>query len=130
MPPSALLQKWQTNDLFEAIQIGGLDPREFELKNNAAEAQVNHKWSRSFFTIGGDARLYRGRCIVGDGIDWPYEHGWQALMTRFSRWVRDVKNDLDTPDLWAELRREADLLRGAPTEAGDNTPFTRRNKKR
>jgi len=46
-------------------------------------------------------------------------------MTRCSGWVSEVKNDLDTPDLWAELWRQADLLRGAYTEAGDNTPFTR-----
>jgi hypothetical protein len=130
MPPSALLQKWQTNDLFEAIQIGGLDPRAFEMENSGAETQVKHKWSRSFFIIGGDAGDYRGHSVVGDGVEWPYEvYSWHSLMTRFSRWVSEVKTDLDTPDLWAELRSETDLLRSAHTGAGDNTPFTRQEQK-
>jgi hypothetical protein len=125
MPPSPLLQKWQRNKLFEAIRTGELDPREFELENSA-EARVKHKWSRSFFMIRRDASLYyAGRYVVGDGLDSPYDpSSWQHLMTRFSRWISEVKDDLDTPDLWAELQREADLLRGASTEARDNAPFT------
>jgi len=125
MPPSSpLLHKWQTNELLTAIQTGELDPREFVLEN-IAETQVKHKWSRSFFIIGGNAGHYRGHSVVGDGMEWSYEvYSWQTVMTRFSRWVSEVKNDLETPDLWAELRKEAELLRGAYTEAGDNAPFT------
>jgi hypothetical protein len=75
--------------------------------------------------ISRDAGAYRGQYVVGDGLDWPYKAtSWQPLMTCFSRWVREVKDDLDTPDLWAGLQREASLLRGAYAEAGDNTPFT------
>jgi len=125
-----MLQKWQTNELLKAIQTRELDPREFELENSAeardAEARVKHKWSRSFFMIRRDAGVfYRGRCGVGDEVDLPYEaSSWRFLLTRFSRWVNEVKIDLNTPDLWAELQREADLLRGASTEARDNAPFT------
>jgi hypothetical protein len=28
------LQKWQANQLFDAIQVAGLDPREFNFQNN------------------------------------------------------------------------------------------------
>ncbi|MBA2554459.1 MAG: hypothetical protein H0V10_12390, partial [Geodermatophilaceae bacterium] len=39
-------------------------------------------------------------------------------------WAGDVKRDLDTPDLWADLRRRQVLLTSAGYEAIGNTPFT------
>jgi hypothetical protein len=38
-------------------------------------------------------------------------------------WAADVKRDLETPDLWAELQRERETLSRTPDEA-KNTPFT------
>jgi hypothetical protein len=32
--------------------------------------------------------------------------------------------DLDTPDLWAELRNEAELLGANPVRGASNAPFT------
>jgi hypothetical protein len=121
MPPSSpLLQKWQTNQLFEAIQNARLDPREFELENSE-ETRIMHKWSRSSFIIGGDAGGNRGHRVAGDGVEWPYEvYSWQPSMARSSVWVSEVKTDLDTPDLRAEL-----TLRHATIHLSRN-----RNKKR
>jgi hypothetical protein len=59
---------------------------------------------KSGSSLGGDARHYVGRYLVGDGPDWSYEvYSWQALMPRVTRWLEEVKHDLETPDLWAEL---------------------------
>ena len=125
MPSSSKLQKWKKNQILKAIQGVGLDPREFELEDGDAEVRVKHKWSTSYFIIRGDAGHYVGHYVVGDASDWPYEaYSWQALMTRISAWLNEVKLDLDTPDLWAELRGEAELLGGAVGEANENTPFT------
>jgi hypothetical protein len=130
MPPFQQLQKWQNNQIFEAIQGGGLNPKEFEFEDSGAELRLNHKWSKSCFVFGGNAGHYVGRYVVGDGIDWPYEvYSWQTLMTRFSGWVKDVRGDLDTPDLWAELQRDAGLLGGVSGEANENTPFTSEEQK-
>jgi hypothetical protein len=50
--------------------------------------------------------------VVGDGPDWLYEiYSWQALVLRVKRWLEEVKHDLKTPDLWAELKREAERRR-------------------
>src|ERR1700730_7080646 len=120
-----LLQKWQTNRIFEAIQSVGVSPQEFEFEDRGAEVRLKHKWSESCFVFGGNAGHYRGHSVVGDGIDWPYDaYSWQSLMRRFSGWVKDVKNDLDTPDLWAELQRDARLLGSVSGESRENTPFT------
>jgi hypothetical protein len=130
MPRFQQLQKWKTNQIVEAIQGVGLDPREFEFEDVDADVRLKHKWSESYFIFGGDALHYVGRYLVGDGPDWPYDvYSWEALMTRFSRWLREVKLDLDMPDLWAELQDEAKMLGGTPGEANENTPFTREEQK-
>lgn len=125
MPPSPQLQKWKKNQIFEAIQGVGLDPRGFDLDDGDTEIRIKHRGSESYFIIGGDAGLYHGSYLVGDGVPWPYEaYSWQPVMTRISRWLGEVKNDLETPDLWAELQREAELLGNGSNDATENAPFT------
>src|SRR6202162_3116243 len=112
------LQKWQTNQIFEAIQNVGLDPQGFYLENDDAEVSIKHKWSASHFTIVPDSSHYVGRCVVGDGMDWPIDqYTWQSLVRRIGSWLEDVKRDLEMPDLWAELQRDSELLFGPNSDA-------------
>jgi hypothetical protein len=67
--PTPLLQKWQRNDLFEAIQAVGLDPRDFDPADTGTEVQIKHKRSESTFIIGGGPGRYVGRYVVGDDPD-------------------------------------------------------------
>jgi hypothetical protein len=120
-----MLVKYQRNDIFRAIESAGLEPREFDLSDDDAEARIKHRWAESYFIIGGDAGHYAGHYVVGDGVDWPYEvYSWRALMERVSRWLGEVKHDLETPDLWAELRSDTELLVATSDETRENTPFT------
>jgi len=108
-PP--LLQKRHRNDIFEAIQATGLDPRTFNLDDSGTEAETKHRWSTSFFIVSRESSYYVGKYRVGDGVVWPYNPcSWQFLMPRVSAWLGEVKGDLETPDLWAELQREVKLL--------------------
>jgi hypothetical protein len=119
------LQKWQTNGIFETIRSVGLDPREFDLENSQVDARIKHKLSESYFFVGGDAGHYVGRSVVGDGVDRQFdEFSWQPLIARVRRWFEEVKRDLATPDLWAELQRETELLRGHSDDSTENTLFT------
>ena len=129
--PPPLLEKRHRNDIVEAIQAGGLDPRQFNLNDSGIEATWKHKWSASCFTIGGRAGHYIGQRIVGDSpVTWPYEvYSWQALIERVSGWVQDVKRDLNTPDLWAELQRETKLLGADSNAVIENTAFTAEEQK-
>ena len=105
------LRKRQRNDLVEAIQAVGLDPRDFDLTDSGTEVQIKHKRSKSIFIIGGGPGHYVGRYVVGDAPDWPYDaYSWQASTRSVSTWLQEIKRDLETPDLWAELRREVHLL--------------------
>ena len=93
---SPLLQKWQKNQIFEAIEGVGLDPREFDLKDAEAEVRIKHRWSESYFIVGGNAGHDAGRYAVGVAADWPYEsYSWQNLLSRISRWLEEVKRDLE-----------------------------------
>ena len=132
MPPRLLLQKSQKNQIFEAVQSAGLDPREFSLEDMGFElARIKHTWSGSYFILGYEGGMYVGRYVIGEGPEGPYQaaRSWKTLMARVSRWLRDIKRDLDTPDLWAELKNEAELLGGASDQANANTPFTREEQK-
>lgn len=117
------MQKWQRNEIFEAIQAVGLDPKEFDLDDDGAEVRIKHLLSESGFIIGGDPGHYEGHSVVGDAPAWPYDaYSWQGLMQRVGRWLEEVKRDFETPDLWAELQREAELL--DPASDDENAPFT------
>jgi hypothetical protein len=69
---------------------------------------------------------YIGSTRAGqESPEWPYvSYSWEALLRRVDSWLREVKRDADTPDLWAELRREREMLGGVPDKAVHNTSFT------
>jgi hypothetical protein len=54
------MQKWQTNQIYKAIQSVDLNPNEFELRDNGEEILLKHKWSKSCFFLGGNAMKYVG----------------------------------------------------------------------
>jgi hypothetical protein len=125
VPPTPRIQKWQKNQVFDAIKAIELDPAEFDLDNDDTATRIKHRWSESCFTIGGEPGHYIGTYIVGDGQPWRYDaYSWQAVMRKVEPWLNDVKGDLETPDLWAELQREAELLDAGSGGPADNTPFT------
>jgi len=61
---------------------------------------------------------------VGDG---PVEErtglSQYRLMQQVELWLAEVKRDIHTPDLWAQLERAAELLGAISDEAIGNTPF-------
>lgn len=69
--------------------------------------------------------MYDANVIVG-GAD---EVGctaveWFDLMARLGRWVDEVRYEMDTPDLWTELRRVPQVLAVSQTPDASNAPFT------
>jgi hypothetical protein len=123
--PSPLLDKWQTNDIFKAIQEIDLDPGEFDLDTSDADVRVKPKSSDACFIIGGRVGHYVGRYVFGNNVELQYErYSWDSLMSSVKTWLNFVKLDLDTPDLWAELRRETKLLGAISDDGTENRPFT------
>jgi hypothetical protein len=118
------LEKIWRNAIIQAVQAGGLDPRELDFDFGDTETRIAHRWSESHFILGGRWSNWQGSNVVGDAAPWPYrEYVWSKVEQRVERWAAEVKKDLETPDLWAQLQREREILSRAP-DAAENTPFT------
>lgn len=119
------LEKWKRNQVFKAIQAAGLAPEGFGWDDGADESCIRHLSSGAYFVFGGVPGGYVARYVAGDA---PVEErealSWQKQMQLVERWLAAVKDDSDMPDLWAELRRETELLGATADEAIENTPFT------
>jgi hypothetical protein len=120
------LHKWQSNFIVKAIQGVGLDPRHFDLADDDGEIRIKHKWSPSCFTIRSKGASLVALYVVGDGPEWPIgEQSWLTLPPRIDYWLKEVKRDLETPDLWAELQRDDRLLfRATFDDVTENSSFT------
>lgn len=121
-----ILQKSQKNAIITAIRAIDLDPREFIFDDSSTtEIKITHKRSSWSFIVTGGPGHYIGRYTLAEGLDLPYEvHSWQSFLPRVENWLESLKRDLNTPDLWAELRREARWLGAGSTRIIENTPFT------
>jgi hypothetical protein len=120
------LEKFQSNAIFEEIVAGGLDPSECDLTEGDAEIRISHMPSGSYFVLGGNALAYSGSYVVGNSaVSWPYgPSNWLRVPEKVRRWAEEVRRDVETPDLWAELQREREILSGVRYQAVENTPFT------
>lgn len=118
------LVKWQRNAIFKAIVAGGLGARECTFDYDEG-GRITHVPSESYFLLEGDVSEYTATAFVGDNPSWPSTFfTWPNVEERVQRWAEEVKRDVNTPDLWAELQREREILTGARYEAGENTSFT------
>jgi hypothetical protein len=118
--------KWQRTAIFKSLEAAGLDPRECRFDYDDAGFRITHVPSESYLLLEGDPGHYSATAVVGEGPAWPAEsYSWTNVEERVGRWAEEVKRDVETPDLWAELQSEPELLVGAVSdEASDNTQFT------
>jgi len=64
---------------------------------------LRHRSSKAYFVFGGNASKYVVRYAAGDVLEGKLEkYSWAALMDSVGVWLRDVKQDKETPDLWAK----------------------------
>jgi hypothetical protein len=117
-----------TNGIITAVKEGGLEPREctFDFDDDGG-CRITHAPSESSFVLAGDFGRFTTTAVVGQSAPSQLEaFTWPTVEERAERWARDVRRDVDTPDLWAELQRERELLSGARYADVENTPFTPR----
>jgi hypothetical protein len=82
--------------------------------------------SRSHFSVlTQDDISFYGKSRIGESLEHPYGSGpWSFLLAEFGRWTQDVKVEIETPDIWEELREGNELFSVAPQQDLPNTPFT------
>ncbi len=118
------LAKWQRNVVLKLCKRPGC-PRKSSSGGRLHGEQAPSSPVGAWFVFGGDAGSYATRYLAGDApIVEPEPSSWFVLTQHVDRWLSHVKQDIGTPDLWAQLRRERELLAGVSDEAIDNTPFT------
>ena len=120
------MDKWQRNVIYNAVVAGGLDPRECTFDYGDAGARITHVPSASYLLLEGDITEYTAKAVVGESEKWPFglRTFWVEVEPRVRAWAGEVKEDVETPDLWAALQREREVLTGARYEEVENTPFT------
>jgi hypothetical protein len=120
------LEKFQRNGIFEALEAGGVNPHECDLSEDDSGARITHAPSRSYLTIGSSAPPWAGSYVVGNSaLVYPYEaFAWTGVEEHVERWAEKVKRDVETPDRWAEIKREREMLTGARYEHVEDAPFT------
>ena len=120
------MKKWQRNVIYRAVEAGGLDPRECTFDYGDTGARITHVPSASYLLLEGDITAYTAKAVVGGSEQWPFglRTFWVEVEERVRGWAQQVKEDVDTPDLWAGLQREREILTGARYEDVENTPFT------
>jgi hypothetical protein len=125
MGVSSQMRKWKSNRIVEAIKAVGLDPRQFDLQDDDGTISIKHRWSPSCFIIRPKGMHSAATSVVGDGGEWPISaSSWETIYPRISGWLAEVKLDLETPDLWAELQQETRLFGAISDDVTGNTPFT------
>jgi hypothetical protein len=130
----SLLLKSQANDVLRAIEYFGLDPAEFRWEWTSSRyvsrqvvSKLTHLASGFYFVFD----LSSGKNHVG--IFSPAEDtpnavqgstGWQAHVAVVSSWLRNLKREMDAPDLWAAAPTPGSLLTAGVAPEIANTPFT------
>lgn len=131
-----VLSRSQRNDVLLAITDAGLSPNAFRWEGAREKQRLVHVPTRALFTFVGHRRvLTEGDdggllALTGAFLPWPTSRHlrivrrWSWQMTRFSRWLTQLKLEYDTPDLWAQLEHDEDVFAAASDASIENTPFT------
>jgi hypothetical protein len=119
------VRKAERNAIYEAIVASDFDPRKFVLDQPDRSGLVlTHEpsgFSLSFRELFGDWSVSYG--TSEDNVRATAE-AREEFPVYVRKWLQLLRDDLETPDLWAELQTEQVRLEGEPGPSVENTPFT------
>ena len=126
------LLKTQRNEVFEVIKHVELDPSSFYWEARAAKSEsyeiLNFKDHFSYF----------GFLIIKKNFRWEYRPGevyeietggdrstdWSDILVSVYKWLTNIKNEIDEPDLWANLANTSDSLWDSTNPINENSHFS------
>jgi hypothetical protein len=113
------------NEIYDAVVSGGLDPRECDFDYHDEWARVTHRPSASYLDLNGNILRWVATPVIGDRVPIvPAPFNWLDLEEHVRGWAEQVRRDYETPDKWAEIERDDEILTGVRYVAVQNTPFT------
>jgi len=110
-----MLFKKQRNDIFSAIVAAGLQPTEFSEKNEEKYILVckGTPYNMSISTVGEYYQSKSFPMVEGfGGNDFQY---WSSIVLMCQGWAELVKEESETPDLWAEAQANSKLFAFNPS---------------
>jgi hypothetical protein len=127
--------KSQKNDALQIIQQQGMLPEEFEWRESESTFDFEagslvsllvHKPSNYFFQFDFQSDMIRCS-IYSPGQDQQLIRRnrlhWAEQLGDLRSWIKSLKREISTPDLWAEISKEKILVEAAQQEQ-ENTRFT------
>jgi hypothetical protein len=124
-----MLFRKQRNDLFTIIVDNNLLPGDFKESPDAGgRYSITFKDPRFYFNIYDSSELFKayyepanyGPNSGNEGIDKWYS--WEGALFYFKKWIAIVREEFETPDLWAEAQSNAHLF--ASSSATPNEMFS------
>jgi hypothetical protein len=137
MAQRLLVLKSQKDVIFNEIKEAALDPASFvwseapsKLRDDTTVSNLEHRDSGFYFLFdhGRDSAYGSHFLECHPGEDIPvyreYSGGWDTLKQSFLTWLRSVKRELETPDLWSQLANEPALIAVVSNLPPGNEPLT------
>jgi hypothetical protein len=126
-----MLTTRQRNEIFETIAASGLDPASCELADHdfgvGSQVDLLHPPTRSRFITWHPQRfdMYSATVYVSNAQQVGCASvSWAELLVTLAAWAAEVRCEMDTPDLWAELTRVPQVLAASQATDASNAPFT------
>jgi hypothetical protein len=124
------LTRLERNQVFEAIAASTLDPAECKLEQNSNEVIVSHANSGSTFKftfIGTghfDIYVVESNVIDGHHLRFQAPREIDSVTPWITTWANEVREIMDAPDLWVEMRHSRDLIAEIQQTDSGNTLFS------
>jgi hypothetical protein len=128
----SLILKSQTDQVFLIINQFSLNPKDFvweEAKSgltvDLVVSKLFHSKTNYFFKF--DLNKGKHCCTYSPGetkqADTQYPGSWELQINYFRDWLKYLKREIDSLDLWSQVDKENILAKGV-TEYEDNLPFS------
>lgn len=124
-----MLLKAQRNELLQILQKHNIPPQLIIEDKQQASYTLKVQEEFYYFKISPMRQSPLGGDFDLDALpkvreaQWGEGNSWTEVEDRFAEWARDISTDLETPDLWAEAAKTAQLF--APTAEPSDDKFTR-----
>lgn len=135
MIPSTILRS-QANQILQILEAGGWRAADFEweevpsrtfIMNNVA--RLRYRSSGFFFTFdsNGSDKFYVKCSPWAETVEGFLDaKSWNGQIDLFGRWLNYLSREITSPDLWASISQEANLIESAADDV--NTQFTAEEK--
>ncbi|MDF0675682.1 MAG: hypothetical protein P0120_15280 [Nitrospira sp.] len=111
--------------MFTRLQERSFSPSDFELTEKSNDACLRHRSTDYFFIIEINySGEYSASFSPGENIikEVRPSLNWMGVEIHFTRWMDNLKEEIEALDLWAAISSDTQLIKSASDQ--DNRPFT------